>query len=83
MCSFMGKSRVWTVCRCKGLTAAIKCFPNPIKRRVCGEGSVRRGMREPEKGRKVGFIEQIFLLSLLRAVCDIYEDVIDWCVSEF
>jgi len=31
MCSFMGKSRVQTVCRCKGVTAAIKCFPNPIK----------------------------------------------------
>lgn len=40
-------------------------------------------MRESEKGRKPGFIEQIFLLSLLRAVCDIYEDAIDWCVSEF
>jgi len=34
-------------------------------------------MREPEKGRNAGFIEQVFLLSLLRAVCDMYEDVID------
>lgn len=80
MCTFMGKSRVWTVSRCKGLTAAIKCSPNPIKRRMSGKGCVRIAMREPEKGRKVGFIEQIFLFSLLRAVCDIYEDVTDWRV---
>lgn len=40
-------------------------------------------MREPEEGRNVGFSGQIFLLSLLRAVCDMYEDVVDWCVSEF
>lgn len=44
---------------------------------------MRRGMREPEKGKNVVFIEQIFLLSLLRTVCDMYEDVEDWCVSEF
>lgn len=68
MCMFMGKSRVWTVCRCKGLTAATKCSQNPFKRRVSGEGSVRRGRREPEKRSKVDLIEQIFLLSLLRAV---------------
>ena len=44
---------------------------------------MRRGMRKPAKGRNVDFIEQVFLLSLLRAVCDVYEDAVDWCVSEF
>lgn len=40
-------------------------------------------MKESEKGMKAGFIEQVFSLSLLRAACDLYEDVLDCCVSEF
>lgn len=40
-------------------------------------------MRESEKGMNVGFTEQVFSLSLLRAARELYEDVVDYCVSEF
>ena len=55
MWSFMGKSRVRTVCRCKGVTAVIKCFPNPIKnvalkslweRRLCEKRDEEASKRE-------------------------------------
>lgn len=85
MGSFMGKSRVKTWC--KGVTAAIKCFPNPIKcavlkslegRRICKE---RAEVVRDRKECRFSW-ESCFIFTPKSSVIRC-EDVVYWCVSEF